>query len=174
LNIHVYGIISAQPDGRFNFAPKFRDTIYHVSFESIIPKYAINYGADMKIPKSVIDNLGSVSEFEKLLEAGNTCFMGTNVESTDFLYLSLGYLRNAIYVFYNKQTNNTVALSHKSRIGECEYELCKILCSDSEGYFYGAFNFARMDELIMLFPELQKSDEEEDMNPILFRYKVKI
>jgi hypothetical protein len=32
-----------------------------------------------------------------------------------------------------------------------------------------------MDELIKLFPEMRKLDTNaEDMNPILFRYKVKI
>jgi hypothetical protein len=38
------------------------------------------------------------------------------------------------------------------------FGLKNILCSDSNGYFYGVFNFADMDELIKLFPEMRKLD----------------
>lgn len=174
LNIHIYNVISAQLDGGFNFAPKFRDTIYNVSFESIIPKYAIDYGNNKKMSKNMIDGLSSIPDLNKLINDGNTCFMGNHVESKDFLYLSLGYERNPTHVFYNKQTNNTIAIYNKAKITEYRFELYNILCSDSEGYFYGAFNFADMDELTKLFPEIQKTGATEDMNPILFRYKIKI
>ena len=159
-------------DGGFNFAPKFRDTIYSVSFEAITPKYAIDYGNNKKIPKKTIDALGDSRDLFKLLNGGSTCFMGDHVESKDFLYLLLGDYDNSINVFYNKQTNNSIALSHKAEIDEYEYELYTILCSDGE-YLYGAFNYADIDELSKLFPKLQKLAAEDDTNPILFRYKVK-
>lgn len=174
LRIHIYDIISAQLDGGVNFAPKFRDTIYTVSFESIVPKYAIDFGNNKKIPKSIIDGLSSEHDLFALINAGNTCFMGNHVESEDFLYLVLGLFENSIYVFYHKQTNSTIAISSKAKITECEDELYNISCSDGEGYFYGAFNFVDIDELTRLFPELQKIDDAENLNPILFRYKVKI
>jgi hypothetical protein len=173
MNIHIRDIISSQLDGGFNFAPMFRDTIYSVSFESIIPKYAIDYGSNRKIPKSTIESFSSTIDLYRFIKSsGNICFMGNHVESNDFLYLLLGSSLNPTYVFYNKQTSSTMAIYSESEITEYGYELYKILCSDSEGYFYGVFNFADVDELIGLFPELQKLDE--DMNPILFRYKVKI
>ncbi len=174
LNIHIYDIITSQLDGGLNFAPKFRDTIYSISFESILPKYAINFGNNRKISKNTIDNFGSAFELYDLLKNGNTCFMGNHVESKDFLYLLLGRHHNSIFVFYDKQTNNTIAIANKAKVDEYEFELYTVLCSDSEGYFYGVFNFADMDEIIKLFPEIEKLDTVEDMNPILFRYKVKI
>jgi hypothetical protein len=175
LNIHIFDIIRAQLDGGFNFAPKFRDTIYNVSFESIIPKYAIDYGNNKKIPNEKITDLNSTRDLYKLINEGeNMCFMGEHVESTDFLYLSLGHLIKQFYVFYNKTTDNTIAISGNAKIGEYKYDLYSILCSDSEGYFYGAFNNADMDEIIRLFPEMEEIGDAEEMNPILFRYKVKI
>jgi hypothetical protein len=174
MNIQIFDIISAQPDGGFNFAPKFRDTIYSVSSESIIPKYAIDFGNNRKIPKSKIDELGNLDDLFDLFDAGNTCFLGKHIESDNFLHLALGSHENQIYVFYNKQTSNTISLMARAEITEYEYELYRILCSDSEGYFYGAFNFADIDELINLFPGIKKPDAAEDMNPVLFRYKVKI
>jgi len=175
LNINIDEIISAQVDGSFNFAPKFRDTIYSVSFDSIIPKYAINFGNKRVINKNKINDISGLPELFSLIDAGLTCFMGTHVESNDYLYLSLGYFLNQIYVFFNKQTNKTIAISHKSEINEYGYELFRVLCSDSDGYFYGAFNFADIDELVKLFPKLKEIDiAAEDINPILFKYKVSI
>ncbi|MDR1153522.1 MAG: hypothetical protein LBL04_02330 [Bacteroidales bacterium] len=174
MNVHIRDIISSQVDGGFNFAPMFRDTIYSVSFESIIPKYAIDYGSNRKIPKSTIEGFSSTIDLYKFIKSGNICFMGNHVESKDFLYLLLGSVLNPTYVFYNKQTSSTMAIYSESKITEYGYELYNILCSDSEGYFYGVFNFAGVDELIGLFSELQKLDEAEDMNPILFKYKVNI
>ena len=58
-----------------------------------------------------------------------------------------------------------------------ESELYEILCSDSADFFYGAFNHTTtlaIDELIQLFPEMYNLDKSRDLNPILFRYKVKI
>ena len=173
LNIHIPEIITAQFDGGFNFAPKFRDTIYHVSSESITPKYAINYGDNRKIPKSTINTLSDIRDLYKLIKNGNTCFLGTHVESKDFLYLSLGF-PYPIYVFYNKDIDKTIAISTKANITEYKFELYQIGCSDADGYFYGAFNFADIDEVSKLFPELKKIDTKEEPNPILFRYKVKL
>ena len=168
------GLISSQPNGEFYFAPKFRDTIYSVSLHSITPKYAVNYGNNRTISKSVIKDMVSDRELFELLNSGNTCFMGNYVDSKDFLYLLLGIAPNAIYVFYNKQTTNTVAtIQDKNRIGY-ERELFRLLCSDSEGYFYGAFLLTPLKEVVKLFPDLQNIDPSRDLNPVLFRYKVKI
>ena len=172
LNIQIFDIIRSSFDKSFTFAPKFRDTIYSVSFNSITPKYAINYGVNRKISDRLINELTSLKQLFDLIDAGNMCYMGNHVESNDFLYLSMGSY--STHVFYNKHINSTIAISSKANIPEYEYWLYKILCSDSEGYFYGAFNIANIDELSKLFPELQKLDLPEDINPILFRYKVKI
>jgi len=172
LNITSYGILCTQHDGSVNFAPKFRDTIYSVSFDSIVPKYAIHYGNNKKISRNQMKDLNSVQELIKLINAGNMCFLGDQVESKDYLFFSLGRSRYQTYVFYNKQTTNTIALFQRANITDYKYELYKILCSDSEGYFYGAFNHTTFDKLNKLFPELQKIDRK-DLNPILFRYKIK-
>ena len=173
LCIQIYNGISAQSDGGFNFAPAFRDTIYNISFESIMPKYAIDYGNNKKISKSKIDDLGSYPELFKIIADGNFCFMGNHIESKDFLYLDIGYeTQNQTYVFYNKHTDNTIAIHNRAKIGKYEFELYRILCSDSEGYFYGAFNFTDVDKIAKLFPEIQKIDAETELNPVLFRYKV--
>ena len=169
VNIRIYDVISSQLDGSINFAPKFRDTIYTVSFDSIFPKYAINYGDNRSIPKNVIEDIPSPRELYQLINNGSLCFIGEHVEAKDHIYLSLGYVLKSTTVFYNKQTNNTIALSHKKYS-----ELYRILCSDSDGYFYGVFNITTIDDLFKLFPDLQKLDQSKDMNPILFRYKVKI
>lgn len=175
LNIHIYDIINSQFDGGFNFAPIFRDTIYSVSLESITPKYVIDYGSNKKISESKIREFKSINELYDFIDVGFTCFMGKHVESEDFLYLSLGYHRNQIYVFFNKKTNNAISIRHKAEIAEYNYELYRLLCSDEDGYFYGAFNFADMDELTRMFPNIKKLYiSAEDMNPILFRYKVRL
>ena len=174
MNILVLDILRAHYDGTINFAPKFRDTIYTVSADLITPKYAIEYGNTQIISKNRIDELGSAFDLFKLMDAGLMCFMGTHVESKDILYLALGYWDNAIYVFYNKKTNNTIAISHSANITKYEYEILKILCSDDDGYLYGAFNFANIEELVKIFPDLEKMDTTKDYNPIIFKYKVNI
>jgi len=169
------GFIVSQFDGTFNFAPKYRDTIYTVSFNTITPKYAIDFGNNRKISKRTIDHLGSVDELEKLLEFGSTCFMGGHVESEDFLYLTLGYLNNRKYVVYNKQTNRAITLSCDAEKWEYIYELSKILCSDSDGYFYGAFNVAiDLNRFFNSLPGSPKINTIEERNPILFKYKIKM
>lgn len=170
LNIHSYGIINALPNGEINFAPMFRDTIYRLSFDSISPKYAIDYGKNKKILKSQIDILQSPNELFQLIEDGGMCFIGDHVESEDFLYLFIGYWMNPVSVFYNKKTNNTIAISHKNDI---YFDLYSVLCSDNEGYFYGAFNNNEIHKLTSLFPNLKELEDKTDLNPILFRYKIK-
>jgi hypothetical protein len=170
LKIHSYGIINALPNGEINFAPMFRDTIYRLSFDSISPKYAIDYGKNKKILKSQIDKLQSPNELFQLIEDGGMCFIGDNVESEDFLYLFIGYWMNPVSVFYNKRNNNTIAVSHKNDI---YFDLYSVLCSDNEGYFFGAFNNNEIDELISLFPNLKELEDKTDLNPILFKYKIK-
>ena len=169
INLISPSIIYSSPDGSFNFAPKFRDTIYSVSLDSIIPKYAINYGNNRKLSKSVIDDLPSSMDLFQLMYNGNLCFIGDHVESKEYLYLKL----SDVIVFFNKQTNNTIAISNKIKGKAVEFEIYEILCSDNDGYFYGAFNLAKRDELIMLFPEIKELFQSRDLNPILFRYKVK-
>ena len=172
LNLQIFDIIRSSFDESFTFAPKFRDTIYSVSFNSITPKYAINYGVNKKISDRLINELPSLKQLYDLINAGNMCHLGNHVESNDYLYLSMG--SNVTNVFYNKRLNSAIAISNKARLSEYEFWLYRILCSDSEGYFYGAFNNANIDEVSKLFPELQQLDLPEDINPILFRYKVKI
>ena len=102
------------------------------------------------------------------------CFFGNNVESADYLYLSLGIAENKVAVFYNKKTNSSIAISLNYKFksqSNLESEMYDILCADSDGYFYGAFNMSQ-EERIRLYPELKDLDTE-DLNPIVFRYKVK-
>ena len=89
-------------------------------------------------------------------------------------YISMGFLRNSSHVFYNKHTSSTIAISCKAKTSEYEFWLYRILCSDGDGYFYGVFNSVNIDNLIVLFPELEKFDKSKELNPILFRYKVRI
>jgi len=174
INISTQNFINSQFGGKISYSPKFRDTIYYVSFDSIVPRYAIDYGKNRVISQNQISNLSSPFELFDLIKAGNLCYMGNHVETNNYLYLMLGYILCPTHIFYNKKTNNTIALSHKADIGEFEDELFNILCSDEEGFFYGSFNFAGLMELVKLFPELQEIDQGRDLNPILFRYKLKI
>ncbi|MDR2569285.1 MAG: 6-bladed beta-propeller [Oscillospiraceae bacterium] len=160
-------------DGGISFAPKFRDTIYRTYFDSIVPKYAIDYGRNKALSQKQIQKLTSSSELNELTKAGNLCFFGNHVENDGHLYLKLES-QNPVFVFYNKKTSNTVAFNQKVIIGDPWREMYSLLCSDEEGYFYGAFNLTKLDQIIELFPELEKIDKSRDLNPILFRYKVKI
>lgn len=171
LNIYSYGILNALPDGEINFAPAFRDTIYRLSFDSIVPKYAIDYGKNKKISHSQIAVMQSAADLFRLIEQGEMCFIGDHTESDDFLYLFIGYWQNPVSVFYNKKTNNAVAVSHKN---DLYFDLYSVLCADEDGYFYGAFNTHEIDRLAALFPDLQALAEKPDLNPILFRYKIKM
>jgi hypothetical protein len=183
-NINIYSseIIRSSSNGEIIFAPRLRDTIYNVTIDSIIPKYAVDYGSNKKISKRALDDmkedpadpLNADRAFIKLINNGNMCFLGENVESDDYLYLSLGFNNYTIAVFYNKNTDNSIALSH-NRKGEKNNEsgLYSLLCSDDEGYFYGAFDSPQIDRLIPIFPELKDISDPDDLNPILFRYKIK-
>ena len=49
INIGSDGIIRSLIDGEFLFAPRLRDTIYRITIDTIIPKYAIDYGENKKV-----------------------------------------------------------------------------------------------------------------------------
>ncbi len=171
-------IIRSQLDGSFNFAPLFRDTIYAIvsSDESlqIIPKYAIDFGDNRHISQKMLNRLRSTDELKELAREGFTCFFGDHVETEDFLYLRTGFLPKQ-YVFFNKHTNSTIAIYTETRMGQYEHELYNIFCSDDDGYFYGALNLSRnLSDFFKLLPVKPEIDLSEEINPILFRYKVKI
>ena len=199
INIHSYGIIRSSLDGDIVFAPRLRDTIYSITFDSITPKYAIDYGVNKKVSQSVLNNIQRDSEnptkawkeFARHVNDGYLCFLGNNVESDDYLYLYLGHHNNIVSVFYNKKTNRSIAVSLNYYTDEIvglniksekykflmdkllESEKYNLLCADSDGYFYGALNESLIEAVIRLHPELKDLDNPEDMNPILFRYKIK-
>ena len=172
LRLSCNSLICALFDGGINFAPRFNDTIYSITFDSIIPKYAINFGENNKISKKVIDELNSEMELFRLVDNGGLCFTGVHIESKDFLYLFFNS-NDRIAVFYNKQTNKTISISIKRDNKDFARELYELLCSDEDGYFYGAFNLTQTDDLIDHIPELKHVGDLDDLNPILFRYKIK-
>jgi len=176
LAYRIYDIIRSQFNIGFTFAPQFRDTIYSVSYDSISPKYALDFRNYSAISKRQIGGMTSNAELNTLFNEGKTCFMGTHVESDEILFVTIGGFRNPTYVFYNKVTGSTIAIFRivEPRIVPYTYELYKILCSDEEGYFYGAFNQTQLREISQLFPELQAIDPVSELNPIVFRYKIKI
>ena len=180
LKIHVTDIIRSHIDGSFTFAPEFKDTIFCVSFESIRPKYAIDYGKNRKLSNNTLRNLNDHTELFNQIYNGFMCFMGIHVENSDFLFFVLGESDNQIFVFFNKLTHKTISISHKTNRLAGGYvtrnyipDLYTVLCSDSDGYFYGAFSNVGVEDLLELFPELIKLEQTRDLNPIIFRYKVK-
>jgi hypothetical protein len=172
---HSYDIIRSLENGGITFAPRLRDTIYTLTIDSMVPKYVIDYGNNKKISKQTIDNIGKYDDFLALCKDGSFCFLGTHVESNDHICLLLGHaVINPTTVFYNKKTNKTVAISMINEKKLSKRELYKSpLCSDKDGYFYGAFDLTPVDEITQLFPELQYLDEQSNLNPILFKYKIK-
>jgi len=182
INMTNNGIIRSLPNGEIIFAPRLRDTIYNVTIDSITPKYAIDYGVNKRISKQTIEGFKEDREnpinvdkaLIRIINEGYMCFFGRNVESVDHLYLSLGFNSYTIAVFYNKNTGASIALSNDGeREKRIESGLYRLLCSDEEGYFYGSLNTTQIDRLIPLFPKLKEIDDLEDMNPIIFRYKIK-
>ena len=173
LNFHSYDIIRSLSNGDFSFSPRFRDTIYSITFDSIVPKYAFNYGNNKKISYQELADLKDDMDMLKLCKEGRLCFFGANVESKDYLFIELGFYYNTTAVFFNKHTSKTIAISIGLNNKIFEQDLYKILCSDDDNYFYGAFNRTQIDDLIKIFPELQHLDNLDDLNPILFRYKIK-
>jgi len=174
INFSIQDIIRSQFDGSFNFSPAFRDTIYTIDERlEIIPKYAINYGDNKHLSKKTLKRLRSIDELREIAKGGSIWFMGNNVESEDFLYFRMGILYNEKYVFYDKRANRAIAISCDARPWQYKYYLYRLLCSDEDGYFYGSLNSAMdVDNFFKLLPEKPKIDTTEELNPILFRYKL--
>jgi len=166
-------VIKSQFDGSFIFAPAFRDTIFTFDEDlEIVPKYAIDLG-NRHITQRTFDRLRSHDELNALVQRGSMCFLGTHSETDDFLYLRLGAATHDEFVFFNKNTNKTIAIHCDARITDYEFAFYRILGTDADGYFYGAINFAwDLDEFFKLFPEKPKVDTSEEMNPVVFKYKV--
>ena len=120
----------------------------------------------------MLDDINNTSDFYSLVNSGMACFLGHHVESDDFLFFALGAGKYFIYVFYNKITYNTKAITNRKNGKKYNTELYFLKCSDSDGYFYGAFNSTDIEELIELFPKL--SNQKKEGNPIIFRYKLNI
>ncbi|UCS92438.1 6-bladed beta-propeller [Echinicola marina] len=147
------------------FSYSFKDTIYNMEKDKIVPKYAINFG-DFTLPQEIRENnYEDVVEFVTRLRESNYAYQATNFYNLDkYLYFTFQYKSNRFRSFYNKHNQKTVIVS---KIGTKEnnfiedelYYFSKIVIGSNDNFL-----FCQVDpyEFVSIYDGIKENLNEEE------------